>query len=240
MRYPKLVAAMFFFAACTDVSSTNIRTGGMTARIRVTAVGNGTTNASATINVGSSLTDFVELQSTDTLKATVGTSSQVMAESKVLGAISYLTSFTGQDAAGTQYTIALQRGASDTSAPSSTCTLPQPFTITAPASSGTNFSRGTQDITVTYTGSGQPEPLAWTATGDCIQAASASISADTGSFIITKGTLRAANSADGGSAESCQVTVSVTRDRAGTLDPAYGGGSTVCSQARTFTITSAP
>ena len=41
MRFPKIVAAMLLFAACTDVSSTNIRTGGMTAHIHVTAVGNG-------------------------------------------------------------------------------------------------------------------------------------------------------------------------------------------------------
>src|SRR6185312_4746681 len=198
MRFSKLLAATLFFAACTDVSSTNIRTGGMTAHIHVTAVGNGTTNAAATLNVGSSLTDFVELQSSDALKATVGTTTQVMTETKLLNAISYVTSFSGQDAAGTQYTVALTRGASDTSAPASTCTLPQPFAITAPAASGTNFSRGTQDITVTYSGSGQPEPLSWNATGDCIQSASGSISADTGSFIITKGTLHALGAADGG------------------------------------------
>lgn len=232
------LAAPLLLAACTDLSSKDIRTNGIHANIRVSADGTGASNVVSTLNVGSNITDFVELEGGDAMTATVASSTQTLTEAKLLGAISYGTTFTGHDAPDTQYTVALNRTSADDSAPSSTCTVPQPFALTGPASGG-NFSRATQDITVSYSGSGQPEPMSWSASGDCFVTATGSLPSDIGGFVIPKDTLKAA-SADGGSTQSCQGTVTVFRTRAGTLDKAYGGGSVACAQTRTFTFTSAP
>jgi hypothetical protein len=40
--------------------------------------------------------------------------------------------------------------------------------------------------------------------------------------------------------DSCTATVNVERNRAGTLDPAYGGGTAVGTQERSVTFTTVP
>lgn len=221
--------------ACTSVKSTDLETSGMSAHIGVTADGQGNTVASAELTVDNSVTDFVDLSAGDSFVATAGGTSQSMTRNDLLGIISYSTGFSGQAAPGTAYTVALNRKAPDVSAPSSTCSIPQPFEITSPVS-GLAYSRGGDGIVVTYSNAGQSDPVSYQVSGPCVNTAGGTVFPDSGSFTIAKSTLVAS-----GGTPSCTVTLTVTRARSGQLDPAYGyGGSISCGQARTITFVSNP
>jgi hypothetical protein len=80
--------------------------------------------------------------------------------------------------------------------------------------------------------------MGYTVSGSCLNLTTQSIGADSGSFTIPKNALTSPGSQ---ATESCQATLTVTRSRAGHLDPAFGyGGDIACQQARTVTFTSTP
>jgi hypothetical protein len=219
-------------AGCTDLQSSDLKTAGMSTSMSVTADGTGQTTVTAQFNVDNNGTDFVNLSSGDSAVAEVASQSRTMSQSNVLGDIAYQTTFSGQDAAGTQYTIALQR-TTDVSAPSSVCTLPNGFNITGPTSSGT-FSRQS-DLTVTYDNPGSGDTMTWSLSG-CAEG-NGTVTGDSGSFTIPKGTL----SPNGAQSGTCQDTITLTRARAGQVDSHYGsGGSIVAQQVRSVTFNSTP
>jgi hypothetical protein len=89
---------------------------------------------------------------------------------------------------------------------------------------------------MTYGPSGTADTMGWQASGDCIQVITGALPSDSGSITIPANMLVAT-----AGATSCTVTLSVTRDRKGSLDSHYGnGGSIIGSQVRTATITSTP
>lgn len=238
---PRLLPFVAGFAAaaavlgCTDLQSSKLQTSGMTASLSVTANGAGSTTASAELNVDTNLTDFVELTPGDTLSATTGSQTEAMSESKLLGIVDYTASFTGADKEGTAYTIALKRAEPNKSAPSSTCTIPAPFDITAPTASA-SASRAA-DLVVTYGPSGLKDPVTYSLRGDCIDSTTGgTVDSDSGMVTIAKNTIKQPMNATA----NCQVTLTITRSRAGTLDSAYGGGSIQGRQVREVTFTSTP
>lgn len=235
-----LVAAFALCAGCTSLQSSDIKTAGMSAFMRVYADGTGQTTAYAELHAGNNVTDFVDLTSGDVLVATVAGQSQNMARTDFLGGISYQSSFSGHDADGTMYTIALNRS-TDVSAPSSTCVLPKPFTITAPTSSST-FSRANSDIVVTYDTTGTQDQMTWSAGGDCIKGSvGGTVSNDSGTFTIAKGTLVPTDTDASTAAMTCQAHISLTRSRVGQLDPHFGsGGKITAEQDRSVTFNSTP
>ncbi|HEY3822596.1 MAG TPA: hypothetical protein VGL81_35770 [Polyangiaceae bacterium] len=235
-----IVCCMFFVsvAGCTDLSSADLKTAGMSADITVSADGTGQSQVTAQFHVDDNATDFVSLSTGDSATAACAGQTETLSQSNVLGDISYQTSFTGEDGAGAAYTVALTR-TSDVSAPSSTCTMPSPFTVTAPTSSG-SYSRSTADLTVTYTNGGTQDPMSWSVSGDCVSVAVGSVSNDAGTFTIPRGSLTPAGSSQTASA-TCQATLTLTRSRQGQLDSHYGsGGSIFAQQIRTVTFNSAP
>jgi hypothetical protein len=230
----------FFFASavvvagCTDLNSNDLTTAGMSATMTVQGDGTGQTTVTAQFNVDSNGTDFVNLTSGDTAVATVAGQSRTLSETNDLGDIAYQTTFSGEDAEGTLYTVALDR-TSDVSAPSSTVTMPAPFTIMAPTSSA-SLSRGT-DITVTYDSPGTGDTMTWFLSGACISGTSGTVSNDSGSFVIAHGLL----AEPGGQGGTCQVTLQLTRSRPGQLDPHYGSGGSITAQhVRSVTFNSTP
>jgi hypothetical protein len=244
MMRPISVAALALLGtACTSVKSSDLATMGMSAHMTVTADSPGSTTASASLNVDDNVTDYVDLSSGDSLVATAaGGPSQAMSRSNVLGIISYSASFTGQGAPGTAYTIAFKRQAPAVSALSSTCTLPEVFQLTAP-SAGAAFSRASDDIVVTYSGSGQPDPITYEVTGSCVNTVTGNVPGDSGTVTLAKGSLTqsSSSSSSGGGSSSCTATLKLRRSRKGQLDPAYGyGGSISCDQVRTLSFTSTP
>jgi hypothetical protein len=225
-------------AACTNVKSSDIKTSGMSAHMAVTADGTGTARAQATLNVDNNVTDFVDLSAGDTLNATVGSQTQQLMRLTLGGAVSYAVDFQGQDAAGTQYTIALTRK-NDTSAPSSTCALPGPFAITAPAASAT-FSRATQDVQVTWSPSATADRMTYSLTGDCLRAIlTTDVQGDPGALTLTKAMIQPSDANHSGS--NCQATLTLKRTKAGSLDKAYGyGGEINAVQTRSVVFMSTP
>jgi hypothetical protein len=212
-------------AACTDLQSADLTTAGMSTTMSVTGDGSGQTTVTAQFNVDDNSTDFVNLSSGDSVIAQVGGQSQTMSESNALGDISYQASFSGEDGSGTVYTIDLQR-TNGVSAPSSTVTMPSPFTITSPTSSSI-FSRATSDIVVTYSNAGTDDSMTWSVSGVCVNGANGTVSGDTGTFTIARGNLAPIGGGDTG---TCQVTLSMTRSRYGQVDPHYGSGGTITAQ----------
>jgi hypothetical protein len=81
--------------------------------------------------------------------------------------------------------------------------------------------------------------MTWRATGDCIGDAQGTIAGDPGTMIIAAGTLMKRQGQN--IADSCMVSITVSRSRTGTLDTHYGkGGTAVGSQDRTVMTMSTP
>jgi hypothetical protein len=238
MRHLSRAAALALCAACTTIQSSSIKTSGMSASMQVVADGTGQTTASAQFNVDNNATDFIDLSPGDSAITQVAGQSRTMSRSDFLGAISYQTTFTGLDADGTQYTIALTRS-SDVSAPSSVCVLPKPFNITAPTANG-SFSRAGSDLVVTYDTTGTLDTMSWSAGGDCVKGlVGGTVSGDSGSLTIAKGTLVSSDPSQAN--VTCQAHVTLTRQRPGQLDSHFGsGGRIVAQQVRTVTFNSTP
>jgi hypothetical protein len=206
----------------------------MSAQMTVVSDDSGQTTVTAWLHVDNNLTDFVTLSSGDTLSATAGTQTQTMTEDDVLNDVSYGTTFSGESTSNTVYVVALKR-ASDTSAPDSTCNLPAPFLITAPAA-GVSVSRST-DIPVSYGLGGSNDGVSYTLSGSCIEGPTdESVNGDPGAFTISHTTVT--TPAGTSPTQPCQATLTVKRTRAGTIDPAYGsGGDISCAQSRSVTFT---
>jgi hypothetical protein len=211
----------------------------MTATMTVASDETGNTKTTVVLNVDTNATDFVTLSAGDSLAATAnGSTTQPLAEDSILGEVDYVTSFAGESGGGTPYIVAFRR-AKDASAPSSTCTLPVPFALQAPAAQA-SFSRSLNDITVTYAPSGSGDKMSYGVQGDCVAGVTAqSVAGDTGSIVIPKGSLIAGAQ---GSAQSgnCTMTITVTRQRSGAIDPHFAGGTIVAQQVRTVTVESLP
>jgi len=227
---------------CTSSQSKDIATDALYASMSVTADGSGQSVATAALQVGGpTSTDFLDLSPGDTLVATEdGTDPQTMTREDLLGAVFYQSTF-GIDSAGTLFQIAFDRTATSSmpnpvSAPDSHVSMPAPFDMTVVSSAG-SFSRASDPIDITWTGSGQSDPMSYQVYGSCINTTGQNIS-DTGSVAIPAGTIQAQN---GQGADNCQITITLSRSRSGTVDPAYGkGGAITASQSRTVQVLSTP
>lgn len=231
-----LLLLLFTTAGCTKVESKSVLTSGISALMSVTADGTGKSVASASLRVGDSSVDYVDLSSGDSLVASSGTKSQPMSRSVLFNIVTYSTEFAGLDANGTAYTVAFKRSL-DAGAPASTCTLPAPFTLTTPPPNS-SFSRGGADITLTWQG-GTTDAMLYELKGDCLTSKSATLAGDPGTLQIPRGTVVVSDPKYAG--QSCSGTLVVKRQRQGKLDPAFGhGGSIFAEQVRVVTFTSTP
>jgi hypothetical protein len=228
-------------SGCTSIQSSDLKTAGMTATMTVAADGTGSTKATVALNVDNNPTDFVSLSSGDSLTATAGGSaSRSLSQDTVLGEIDYVASFSGEGGTGTPYLVAFNRS-TETSAPVSECTLPEPFEIVQPAP-GASFSRSASDLTIAYAPAGSADAMSYSVQGSCVsQVSGQTVAGDPGVIVIPKGTLVAASSGQGGAQSgACQVSITVVRQRQGTLDPHFAGGTIVGEQVRGVMVGSVP
>jgi len=211
----------------------------MSASIVVSADGTGVSTVSARLSTDANALNSIQLDSGDIFATTVGTQSQDMTMVDLLGDITYQATFNGADASGASYDVALNRRPGFVSAPSSIVTMPQPYNMTAPTSTGT-FSRANEDVTVTYDTSGTQDPMTWSVTdGSCASAPSGTVANDSGSFTIAKGSLVSTEANQ--KTTTCQVTITLKRTRTGTIDSHFGyGGNITATQGRSVTFTSTP
>lgn len=227
----KLVPLIALLTACGTSESSSLLTTGISADLSAITTGNGSTRVVAKLFEGTpNQLIFVDLQAGDTLVADVNGQSMTLSKTQLLTIIDYEAVFpTGNE--GDEFNIDFQRTV-DSGAPSSTTTLPAAFTLGPIEAS---YSR-TAPITVTYAPSGTADTMGWQASGTCIQVITGALPGDTGSFTLPANMLTAT-----AGATNCTVTLSVTRDRKGSLDSHYGkGGSIFGEQVRTTTITSTP
>ena len=225
----KSLPVFAILAACGTSESGALLTKGISADISVTTAGDGTTHVGAELFEGNpDQLIFVDLQSGDQLIADSGGQLAPLSKSQLLNIISYDADLpTGNE--GDEITIAFERTVDD-GAPASSATLPAPFTLDPVAASTSRAAA----MTVTYAPAGTDD-VSWQASGDCIQTATGSIPTDSGSITIAAGTLVAGASQP---TATCQVTLTVTREHAGTLDAHFEGGSILGEQARTAMFTS--
>ena len=217
---------------CQSLQSQDVDNSRLYARLEADAPGSGQVDVKATLLAGPTSATSFELVAPDALTATVGSTARALSRHSMLGSIWYDASFDGDDA-GTQVTIALSRP-SRTSAPESVVTLPAPFLFIRPAP-GDSFSRGA-GVTVTWSVSGDREPLRLTARGACIQPVEAQLEEDAGTF-----TFAAFTPSTGNKSETCVVEFTVVRTREGVVDPAYGkGGSFKATVTRALRVNSTP
>lgn len=238
------IATLTLISGCGgSAESEDIRTPGIHAEFKVTANGNGSTNVSADLEVGSGgilgATDL-SLSGNDTLSATSDTVTKPLdKETDFLGEITYETTFSG-DAEGTQFVIAFEREG-DTSAPNSYVSLPEPLVVNSPVTDDRfDFD---EDITLTWEASFNSDELRVQTQSECPIAGGSSFSGssfttvDDGSFTISA--LEALGSAhdDSPSQSICEVKIIIRRVNIGHLDPNFGeGGSIEGVQKRTIEI----
>lgn len=236
VRSAVVAAFMVPFLGCSNVDSTNLKTAGIRAYMYATTGGDGTVTAHAQLMVDDSTLAFVSLKDGDSLTATVDGETQTLSQSNVAGIIDYTAIFQGHDAEGTEYAFKLDRD-SDTSASDNHTTLPAPFSITAPADGTQTYSRASDAIIVTYDQSGTSDAMSYRVDGNCIQAADHAVSGDSGSFTIPAGSIQ---KLDNASSDTCEIELTVSRTRTGTLDSAFGSGGVYGVQHRMITFNSTP
>ncbi|MBL8953276.1 MAG: hypothetical protein JNK82_21030 [Myxococcaceae bacterium] len=233
-----LVALLSLAAACRTESISEVETRDITANITATGSGTGSTNVAATFRKGNSLT-FLQLTSDDDVKVTQGGTTTELTEFSLLGVVSYSASVP-VDAEGTQFTVALTRK-KDSGAPSSVATLPGAFTIDALTGS---FSRAAAGPTIRWSSAVGADPMTLSIEGPCIDNFSANLASGATDYTVAANALKKkmASTTDGGTAvpDSCTVTAQIARERAGTRDPGYGGGTVLGIQRRSVDFTTAP
>ena len=208
-------------------SSANIKTGGIAALMDVTATSSSASLLHVDLKVGgSSSNTYVILDNGDKLTAKAGD------ESKTLEAVDdgeYEAEF-GTAAADTEFTVNLERP-EDTSAPNNRGTMPPPFSLTAP-----DTASRAEDLKITWDAGSDSIELE--VDGSCIFNKTIDVPGDSGSYTIDGGTL---DPTDKEKAETCDLTLTMTRTRNGTADSAFDGESWFkLHQVRTAKVTSSP
>jgi hypothetical protein len=227
-----LCFGLLLLSACVTetVDSKNIKTAGMTALIQVNAPNDSASTVTATFKVGgASSNTYVNFSGGDTVFAE-GADKRVQMDAQDTG--KYTIDF-NTAAKDTRFVVDLQRD-NDDDAPGSNGTLPEPFSFQVPNMA---TSRAT-DITITWGPSGSNDNVTIELSGSCIFSRSIDVPGDTGSHVISGGTLA---SIDPMKPETCDITVEMTRSRTGTVDPIFDNESTFkLTQTRTAKFTSSP
>lgn len=224
IRALALLAAGAAFAGCSeDVDSDDVGTDAVYASISVNAPGDGTSTVYTSLRVGGPASNtFLDLTDYDALIGFVNDTAKGMAQSGV----GYTTTFPFE-AEDTPFRVAFLRTpppdgeCAGRSAPNSTVTLPAPYAITGPIQDAV-VSRGSS-LAITWSPSGEADAMAFSVDGSCIQSYSDTIDDDNGTFTLPADTILVVGSANA----SCTATLSVTRSRAGDLDPNYGEGGVI-------------
>jgi len=218
--------------ACSDVKSSGVNTSGIYAEISAIVKPTNQTDVKVVMRVGdASSNTFIELDSGDSLEASDGISTEELGHSSFGSIHSYSESFDTTDA-DTEFTINLKREL-ETSAPSSVATLPADFSFTAPAD---NTTHSRQDpLTISWDASAESsDTMAIEANGSCVFSINAEVPFNVGSYTIDPDEFESIGAED--TAESCELEIDLQRQKAGTLDPAYGSGLIFGGVLKTQTI----
>ena len=226
-------ALLAIVAGCTSTESARVLTAEIHAMIEASTKGDGKTDVSATLFVGQPINlNYVQLTGDDQLLAKTSSQTKQLVESEILNSISHRATVDG-DAEGAQIEVVFDRAVDD-GAPSSIATLPAKFSLgAAPATA----SRGAP-LTLTWSPAGTTDQMSWEAKGSCIEDEAQPITGDTGTVTIEAGALT--KRAGAMTPDNCDVTWTIKRKRAGTLDSHYKAGTVFGVQYRSATVPSTP
>ena len=231
----KLALIAVLASGCAKTDSSDLLTSGIYAAIVAEANGDGTTDVQATLYVGNPINfNFVELTGDDVLVASFGAQEKEMTEAQLLNVVSHHASF-NSDNEGDQFQVSLDRSV-DRGAPNSFAVLPPKFTLDPLAS--TTASRAA-NLTLRWSPIDANSQIRWQVEGDCIELEAQTETSDEGTVTIEANRLR--KRMGEGVPDECQMTIEVTRSKAGQLDPGYGKGGVIeGTQVRTLIVTTTP
>jgi hypothetical protein len=219
MKIAMLVAPLLI-SGCAKTDSSDLLTTGIYAQISARATGDGDTDVLASLFVGNPINlNYVDLTGDDRLIASHGGQDKTMTELIVLNVVSHHASFP-TDNAGDSFEVSFERSIDD-GAPSSIATLPEQFTLGAVGASSSRAA----PLTVTWSPVEPASTMRWQVEGDCIELEQQELGADAGTLTIEANRIRKRMGTT--IADTCEMTLTVTRSRAGTLDPGFGKGGVI-------------
>ncbi len=225
-------------SGCSNTSSENVTTEGISADIDVYASGSGATVVTASLEVGDGGlgATSLELSPGDTLTATANGIEKVMTEDSSLGRFSYTASFDFDDA-DTVFTVSFAR-TNGLSAPNSNVALPDGFIVQSPTSNNTYGPNDTINIVWLPSGTSivptiQVSLVCMLTNGLRLSSfESISLSSDTGVAFLPVAAVMPSGEID--TTMLCEGDVDFSRWRRGNLDRNYGeGGSISATHAET-------
>lgn len=235
-----MMALVMVGSGCGEsVDSEDIATSGIYGDFDATAEGNGKTDVEIALRVGGSTSNTtVELADSDALEVTAAGQNYTPNKwSPPFNDATHYRTTVDTEAGDTEIKISLTRADFD-DAPSSTVTLPQPFSIQSP-SANDEFSRENDDIAIQLSNADQDSELFVSVAGDCIDGYTEKVNG-TGSAIISSGTLEK-DEDDEDAKDTCDATLTVERRRSGNMDPAFEeGGRFRAKQVRSVDIRTKP
>ena len=222
-------------SACAEsVESNDVLTDGIYAILRAVATADGTRVTATLLVGGGGSNTYVRLTAGDALTATADGETRTLTPQN-LGDIYQYNTELAANTVDTEVVFSFERMIDD-GAPDSRCTVPAPFEITGPAD-GAAVSRADSDLVITWTPSLEDDTLELEIEGLCIQGLLATLDDATGSYTIPAGMIVSPSDPP----EACEATIKLSRQRSGTLDPAFGeGGRVTCSQLRETSFRSDP
>ena len=218
--------------ACTEVKSSAVTTQGMYVDYEVVTEGEGTgSDVNTTLRVGGlTSTTFVDLDGGDQLTVSVGDENEVLTQ-QTFGVIhSYQSTFVA-DTEGSEFVLSLDRVDMD-GAPATSAIIPAAFTIATPQLDESFSRSGDGDIVVTWDAQSD-DLMKIVVEGGCFVSYLATGQQDSGSHSIPLSYFQE-NEYDATS--TCDATVTVDRQRIGSVDPGFGGGLALGVQRRSISI----
>lgn len=228
--------SLVLLSGCEKVASDNIKTSGVYADFRITDRSATEIDVHAEFRVGgaNSNTYLDTKNSGDRVDAAaLGVTRALSRDPQTFGEVFYTAQLPNAPE-DTQVTISFTRE-KDTSAPNSNVSLPSPFT--AISTSSTTASRASDALTIGWQPSGTADSISVRVSGTCFDAHDTSVVGDPGTLALPLRTLKSSDQTPA----TCVATVTVLRERAGQVDPAYGeGGRITATRTTTMQFTSTP
>ena len=228
--------------ACTNIDSDDLDTDAMqpTINVRSTEGADGS-SISVVLHVGDSPTTFVELQGDDTLTATAGEQTVTLEGSELLGVVQYNGDVTTKTA-GDVVTVAFTRTEEGKeSAPDSNVALTEALALTAPAGGAT--SSRAADLAIAWTSEASEDQVRVGWSGGCIVDGSRDVTAGANTLTLEAGSIAKREQGENEEEpvpDNCDVSLTLSRSRTGTIDPAFGGGSITHTFTDSVTFASQP
>ena len=228
-RQAILISLVLFTAALAGcevgVDSETLETERLWVGVRFEALGGGSTTVNVEINEGGSSGESVRLSANERLEVDANGLVVVLQEDDDVLDIDY-EGRVATDAANTEFTLSLYRA--DGSVNSATrATLPAPFTMTSPANDET--ARVGDLISVQWSPSVGGGTIRVDSLAQCSGYTRGVFRdvADNGSFTIDTGAIPGILDAEIPRNNACRFSIRLTRERTGTIDPAFRGGGFV-------------